>query len=151
MTPWQEVRALAEKAKLRGPLEVVNARTRMAGLMRDPSVSAPVVYTTAAIKNLEVLDGGLYMLDTARLVVAAVNLIRDPAFIGMMGRVEAMAWRPIESCPNTGEVVMFHVPGKTTPFIERADDWHHKAYWLEGTTHWMPLPAPPALEGRPNG
>ena len=64
-------------------------------------------------------------------------------------------WQPIETAPKDGTVVMFHVPGKATPVICRADDfWYGRnhaedrgfAYWLDGATHWHPLlalPAPP--------
>ena len=60
-------------------------------------------------------------------------------------------WRPIETCPNSEEVVMFHVPGGKRPEICRSDDyWFARkdrdngyAHWLNGSTHWMPLPAPP--------
>jgi hypothetical protein len=64
---------------------------------------------------------------------------------------EAMAWRPIESAPRDGTLVMFYVPD-SKPVIARADDYTYSgAYWLHPATHWMPLPAPPALEDRPNG
>ena len=63
-----------------------------------------------------------------------------------------MNWRPIETAPNDGTIVMFHVPGASKPHMGRADDfWYGRkdarsngfAYWLDGATHWQPLPEPP--------
>jgi hypothetical protein len=64
-----------------------------------------------------------------------------------------MTWRPIETAPRDGTVVLFHVPGKELPVICRADDyWYGRkddgtgfAYWLDGATHWQPRPPPPEV------
>lgn len=60
-------------------------------------------------------------------------------------------WQPIETVPDTGKVVMFLVPDRELPIMSRGDDyWLNRvggrgtAYWLDGATHWMPLPAPPS-------
>jgi hypothetical protein len=61
------------------------------------------------------------------------------------------AWQPLATAPKDGTVVMFHVPGERKPHMCRADDyWYMRkpdgtgfAFWLDGATHWMPLPAPP--------
>lgn len=55
-------------------------------------------------------------------------------------------WQPIESAPNTGEVVLFFCRESRTRqsvHITRADDYYNGAYWRKEATHWMPLPSPP--------
>ena len=62
----------------------------------------------------------------------------------MVARLTAAnGWRPIETAPRDGTVVLFHVPSERLPSMCRADDLLAKPYWLRGATHWMPLPAPP--------
>ena len=60
-------------------------------------------------------------------------------------------WQQIESVPDDETVVMFYI-GKEVPVIARADDyWYGRkpnggggfAHWLDGASHWMPLPEPP--------
>lgn len=58
-----------------------------------------------------------------------------------------MNWQAIETAPKDGTVVLFHVTGERYPLMCRGDDYWHRVHWLEGATHWMPLPPPPALEG----
>ena len=55
----------------------------------------------------------------------------------------AGAWQPIETVPNTGELVLFYTPGQAPLNFNRADDWHNNASWLQRATHWHPLPALP--------
>lgn len=59
-------------------------------------------------------------------------------------------WQPIETAPNSEKVVIFSVPTREIPIMARGDDyWLNRvegkgtAYWLDGATHWMPLPPPP--------
>lgn len=57
-------------------------------------------------------------------------------------------WQPIETAPKDEQVVLYHVPGQRKPFMCRADDyWSGLAAYLDGATHWMPLPAPPEVKG----
>ena len=58
----------------------------------------------------------------------------------------ANGWRPIESAPNTSDVVLFFCRESRTRqsvHITRADDYYNGAYWRKEATHWMPLPEPP--------
>ncbi len=53
-------------------------------------------------------------------------------------------WQLIETVPKDGTVVMISVKShRHLPYICRADDYWHGAWWLETATHWMPLPPPP--------
>lgn len=59
-----------------------------------------------------------------------------------------MDWRPIETAPKAGDILIFDVA-----FGPRVANWNGDGpvgYWsdLDGhcysqATHWMPLPAPP--------
>lgn len=54
-----------------------------------------------------------------------------------------MEWHPIETCPNDDSIVLWHVPGKRVPVVNRADDyWSGCAYWLEDATHWAAYEPP---------
>lgn len=70
-TPWQEVRALAEKATL--PWSVDDSERSEIG-----------VVDAEGERVLTMLWNETQAQRDAALIVAAVNLIRDPAFIGMM-------------------------------------------------------------------
>lgn len=67
-----------------------------------------------------------------------------------------MTWEPIETMPDTGEQVLFYMPGgifigpaakfHAMPRDQRlklamAGDWPDHRKWRP--THWMPLPTPP--------
>lgn len=57
-----------------------------------------------------------------------------------------MDWRPIETIPNTGEVVLVWDGMKKRAFTMRADDWHSGPplpYWLDDATYWAPISKPP--------
>ena len=58
-----------------------------------------------------------------------------------------MTWQPIETAPNSGEIVV--VWNGRSHILMRADDYHAvpKPYWLDEATHWMPLPPPPLHGG----
>ena len=58
-----------------------------------------------------------------------------------------MTWQPIETAPKDGTVIMIHVPDQKLPYVCRADDLLAKPWWLDGASHWMPLP--PAPEAKP--
>ena len=67
---------------------------------------------------------------------------------------EARRWKPIESAPKDGAIILVHRHGCETPFLAawldgaaiRQPGWHHidinKRFHSE-PTHWTPLPAPP--------
>jgi len=67
-----------------------------------------------------------------------------------IAELEGQGWQPIDTAPRDGTVVMFYAPVDDYQ-ISRADDYWGKAWWLENATHWMPLPAPPALAGKGEG
>lgn len=56
-----------------------------------------------------------------------------------------MNWQPIETAPRDGRLVLVWLSDGERPDVMRADDLQHrcKYSWMEGITHWMPLPNPP--------
>lgn len=59
--------------------------------------------------------------------------------------LENVGWRPIDSCPKDGTIVVFGGPKMPKAIICRADDyWSGCAYWLEDATHWQPDLAMPS-------
>lgn len=61
----------------------------------------------------------------------------------------ASAWRPIETAPRDGTVVIVHAAERDgLPAFQTVCAWHPDAGWcvceLREVTHWQPLPAPPA-------
>lgn len=78
-------------------------------------------------------------------------------------RAQPAGWRPIESAPKDGTLLLLWESYEDEPFIGR---WHDfRSRWIastahyntdgdacvidtvcsEGVTHWMPLPPPPAI------
>ena len=94
-------------------------------------------------------DGAVTLLaiaETLRNADRRIRTHRDE----LLGVVEG--WRPIDELRSAAVVVLFHIPGKSLPVMARADDYHSGfAHWLEGTTHWRPLPAPPAIDAARHG
>lgn len=68
---------------------------------------------------------------------------RDAARAEVARLTAANKWRPIKTAPKDGTVILIHVPNARLPSMARADDLLAKPYWLEGASHWMPLPEPP--------
>ena len=64
-------------------------------------------------------------------------------------------WRPIESAPRDGTVIMLSRPFWTVPFVGRWTTSKHGEGWhddnvdegplLSPMTHWQPLPPPPTV------
>ena len=72
-------------------------------------------------------------------------------------------WRPIETAPKDGKVIVCTHPSKTIEYRPRAAFWYvargtgaegwksvSNHAWLN-PTHWMPLPAPPTDSARLSG
>ena len=62
-------------------------------------------------------------------------------------------WQPIETAPKDGNSVIIYDPRGTT-VCEAIYDKHQSSwvdpvetYYRYHPTHWMPLPAPPVVEG----
>jgi hypothetical protein len=79
MTPWQEVRALAEKATSGVWEWWTSNSTKRISIQNGGDGRVLRAYVARdGLADISVSD------EDAALIVAAVNLIRDPAFIGMM-------------------------------------------------------------------
>ena len=86
---------------------------------------------------------------TPRILKEVASLLRTHRD-ELLGVVEG--WRPIEELRSAAVVVLFHIPGKSLPVMTRADDYNSGfAHWLEGATHWRPLPAPLAIDAARHG
>ena len=86
-----------------------------------------------------------HLKDAATLPAVQVEPVTDEDV--MVARLTAAnGWRPIESAPNTSDVVLFFCRESRTRqsvHITRADDYYNGAHWRKEATHWMPLPEPP--------
>ena len=53
-------------------------------------------------------------------------------------------WRPIETAPKDGTVIIVYAPDFFQTAAWTDEKWTNAANsWLEDVTHWMPLPQPP--------
>ena len=78
---------------------------------------------------------------TATMARAEAELVASSAEVARL--TAANKWRPIKTAPKDGTVILIHVPNARLLSMARADDLLAKPYWLEGASHWMPLPEPP--------
>jgi hypothetical protein len=55
-------------------------------------------------------------------------------------------WKPIETAPRDGaRILVWPFGDNGTIKMIWSDDLLDKPYWLDGVTHWMPLPEPPSV------
>ncbi len=56
-------------------------------------------------------------------------------------------WKPIETAPRNGDIMVMHCAKHGTIFIGWRDDDHWQGqndfHCAAEPTHWLPLPAPP--------
>lgn len=67
-----------------------------------------------------------------------------------------MGWQPIETAPKDGTWILGYesrigmntkyVPHEVIRWIAFSEKWRNSADQLSEPTHWMPLPAPPAVK-----
>lgn len=57
---------------------------------------------------------------------------------------EPMTWRPIETAPKNGEVILWNGSFICMAQWNRiASRWHDGVGFIDNPTHWQPLPEPP--------
>lgn len=90
------------------------------------------------------------------MAVLVEEFVPGRASAEIAAELRKTAWQPINSAPKDDAPVVLYMGDWLTPaFI--AARWNGKD-WLVGQhatvqspTHWVPLPAPPASEGTPEG
>lgn len=86
----------------------------------------------------------------AKEIEQRADALRSLGFnaVEIAGMVRETAWRPIESAPKDKELLLGWWSTWPELFWEVAAGLYGstKGRWIHGqATHWMPLPAPPAL------
>jgi hypothetical protein len=111
---------------------LVNLRSVMRGEMR--SVEELALYLSGIITPDKEINSRMTVFR------AAVEIVRNEAFSA--GMSAARGWcDDMSKTPRDGTLVVFY---NKRLHLSRADDYWNKAPYLDGTTHWMPLPSPPA-------
>lgn len=79
--------------------------------------------------------------------------LSDAQLVDLIGALERHArnpWRPIETAPLDGtSVLMATTSGRIDVLWYEAGEWTNGDYYLHPkyVTHWMPVPAPPVVNG----
>jgi hypothetical protein len=116
MTPWQEVRALAEKATSGVWEWWTSNSTKRISIQNGGDGRVLRAYVARdGLADISVSD------EDAALIVAAVNLIRDPAFIGMME--DAARYRVLRNRTGDGWMSADAPQGESLDRLLDAEIW----------------------------
>jgi hypothetical protein len=116
MTPWQEVRALAEKATSGVWAWWTSNSTKRISIQNGGDGRVLRAYVARdGLADISVSD------EDAALIVAAVNLIRDPAFIGMME--DAARYRVLRNRTGDGWMSADAPQGESLDRLLDAEIW----------------------------
>jgi len=130
----------------------IRQRRRILGLTQEKVACGVGV----RFQQVQKWESGCNQLSAYRLLQVAAVLETTAARLleGLEAAPEG-GWRPIESAPRDGTVIMLSRPFWTVPFVGRWTTSKHGEGWhddnvdegplLSPMTHWQPLPPPPTV------